>query len=209
MGDKMKLGDKVAEVTEALGVKPCEGCKKRQETLNTISRRGIIGGGLLSLLLFKDGSVRFGWKVSAQDPPVTPILASTFMSMGINAQLQRADKTGYYVDRDTMFVDIVSHKEHFDPDSGGYAWMSRFTPGKGAKALDQWTIVFTLVPYSLYPDRFKNGYRFALYNDKMVIISDETGMHYQAPLPDKFPDLSQLTRAELFPGAVPFGSDSH
>lgn len=30
------LGDVIATVTEAVGIEPCEGCKKRQETLNKL-----------------------------------------------------------------------------------------------------------------------------------------------------------------------------
>jgi len=33
---KKGLGDMVADVTKAVGIKPCEGCKKRQEKLNVI-----------------------------------------------------------------------------------------------------------------------------------------------------------------------------
>jgi hypothetical protein len=31
---KIRLGDKVAAVTSALGIKPCDGCKERQAILN-------------------------------------------------------------------------------------------------------------------------------------------------------------------------------
>ncbi len=38
-GSSMGLGDAVAKVTGALGVKPCEPCKKRQAQLNGIMPR--------------------------------------------------------------------------------------------------------------------------------------------------------------------------
>ena len=35
----MKLGDAIAKVTNALGVAPCEPCKKRQEQLNALGTK--------------------------------------------------------------------------------------------------------------------------------------------------------------------------
>ena len=37
------LGDRIAEVTTALGIPPCDGCEKRKAALNAWSRRGFIG----------------------------------------------------------------------------------------------------------------------------------------------------------------------
>lgn len=34
VGEQVGLGDAVAAVTKAFGIKPCDGCKKRQEWLN-------------------------------------------------------------------------------------------------------------------------------------------------------------------------------
>lgn len=33
------LGDAIADITTALGIRPCDACKKRQETLNNLHRR--------------------------------------------------------------------------------------------------------------------------------------------------------------------------
>lgn len=35
----MRLGDLVAQVSKAVGVKPCNGCKKRQRSLNRFTLR--------------------------------------------------------------------------------------------------------------------------------------------------------------------------
>jgi hypothetical protein len=40
----MELGDAVAKTTEAVGIKPCKSCKKRQRLLNEAGRRGFIKG---------------------------------------------------------------------------------------------------------------------------------------------------------------------
>lgn len=40
--DKMRgFGDMVAKVTSAVGIKPCESCKKRQEYLNNLIPFGV------------------------------------------------------------------------------------------------------------------------------------------------------------------------
>src|ERR1700690_29040 len=39
----MELGDKVKAVTDAVGIKQCVGCVRRQEALNRLSRRGFLG----------------------------------------------------------------------------------------------------------------------------------------------------------------------
>ncbi len=36
MVKKTGLGDRVADMLKSVGIKPCEGCKKRQEALNAI-----------------------------------------------------------------------------------------------------------------------------------------------------------------------------
>jgi len=35
-GQSRGLGDTIAKVTKLLGIKPCDGCKKRQELLNKL-----------------------------------------------------------------------------------------------------------------------------------------------------------------------------
>src|SRR5215831_7087951 len=40
----MLLGTQVKRVTDALGIKQCEGCKYRQKLLDEISRRGFLSG---------------------------------------------------------------------------------------------------------------------------------------------------------------------
>ena len=36
---KKGLGDMIASVTKAVGIEPCEGCKKRQDTLNLVGHQ--------------------------------------------------------------------------------------------------------------------------------------------------------------------------
>lgn len=55
-----KLGDAVAEVTKAVGIQPCGGCKQRQESLNR--QTGILAEmaakGLIRLARGLDGAAK-------------------------------------------------------------------------------------------------------------------------------------------------------
>lgn len=37
--EKLRLGDAIAKVTSAVGIKPCGGCKKRQAKLNELDKK--------------------------------------------------------------------------------------------------------------------------------------------------------------------------
>jgi len=75
---------------------------------------------------------------------------------------------------------------------------------RGDDALSTWKNVYAIVPGTLDVSIYgSDGYRFAIYNDNTVFVTDEYGLIYQAPMPKGgMPDISKLASASNFPDAV-------
>jgi hypothetical protein len=67
---KMELGDRIKKTTEALGVKPCEGCKTRAEKLNELSRRGFMRTAVSAAIMAKNATLRSMWQVAGATVPI-------------------------------------------------------------------------------------------------------------------------------------------
>jgi hypothetical protein len=98
----MELGDKVKSVTDKLGIKQCGNCKKRQTTLNQISRRGFVGGSVFALALIKNGILKAAWQAAGTPLPIDESDVAGFIRTANNVQgSEAAAHEGRYTDRIT------------------------------------------------------------------------------------------------------------
>lgn len=192
----MELGDAVERGAKILGVKPCEGCKRRKEVLNTISRRGVIGGGLAVLLLAKNTLLKGAWKIAGAEIPLDLPSVLGFIRTANSVQRVASIGNETFLSKEDMLLGVASHKEHFSPTNPGYAWMSRFRLAAD-EVLPGWTLDF---------DWNRNSYRFVLRGTQYTFITDETGGIYRAQTPQTAPTAKRIQRAADFPSAVGLGA---
>lgn len=204
----MELGDKVKSLTESLGIKQCAECKERQNTLNQISRRGIIGGGLLAAFLAKNFVLSKAWVVFGAQIPLTAADIMGFLRLAVTEEMRLYLANGRHGDESDLLAAIAAHKQHFKPGDGAYNWMSQFRPGGAPEIFPGWTLNFvsrrtgqTEVPSDGSKGKsFATGYIFSLTNGKVVFVADELSWIYAAPFNSAI-DISRLARAQDYPGA--------
>ena len=205
----MLLGDRIKSLTDKMGIKQCGGCTGRQVTLNIISRRGLIGGSVAALFLAKNTLLSAVWQLAGQTVAVENAVALGFVRQVNTAAyaLTAASEnlsSARHPGRDEIFALIASHREHFAPGTSGYEWMRRFRPAAGDDALATWKNAYAIVRGRLDATIYgADGYRFAIYNETTVFVTDEYGLIYQAPMPEGgMPDISKLASASDFPLAA-------
>jgi hypothetical protein len=192
----MKLGDVVERGAKIVGVKPCEGCKRRKEVLNTISRRGVIWGGVTALLLAKNAIMQAAWKVAGVEAPVDLPTALGLVRTANTVQSNAFLSSGTHLSKEDMLLGVASHKEHFPPNSPGYGWMSRLRPASN-EPIPGWSLDFVWD---------QKSYRFILRGAQYTIVTDEVAGIYRARTPQTAPTAQHLQRAADFPGAVGLGA---
>jgi hypothetical protein len=206
------LGDVIKAATSSVGIPPCAECQKRADMLNLVSRRGIIGGGLLVFLLAKNALVTAAWQVAgAPLPAVEQDLVLGFLRTASTVQRKHYQETGtHYLRVEDMHADIVAHKAHFEPGTLAYAWASVYRPSS-KEVLPGWTLDFAAVEYGKPTGREDNinGYRIILRGEDFVFITDEEVGIYRASVSANMPAAKDLKRAADFPGAIGLGDIHH
>jgi hypothetical protein len=214
-----KAGDKVHQVTEKLGIKECVGCKKRRQTLNAISRRGLIGGGVIAALMLKNNLLWKGWKLmGATSPDLGEHSAEGFVRTCILAQSayhhkadsQFWDKSlpiipeetwdahlndGKWQSRTDMLLSVMELVKNSGPDSSPYYWRKEIKPyaAEDEDVVPGWKLHFALA---------FGGFRLILVGKQITHIADEHVRIYHAATPAAIPDPAKLEHVEDFPGAV-------
>jgi hypothetical protein len=205
----MELGDTIKAVTDKMGIKRCEKCKERQAILNCISRRGFIGGAVLTAFLVKNFVLTKAWAAAGVPIPLTPVDIRAFMCLANTEMYANYFRNGKHMDRDSMLAQVASHKEHFKPTSGAYNWMSQFTPGGAPHIFPGWTLNFLSRPKGQIDHdhegkefQFATGFIYSMTDGKVIFVTDELSWIYVARVPPNPIDISKLTSAKDFPGAV-------
>jgi hypothetical protein len=199
------LGDKVKRVTDAVGIKQCGGCRSRQETLNVISRRGLIGGTLAAIFLAKNSILKAAWKVTGSIPPADYLAALGFVRTCNTAQRQhwKQTKGGALLNRADMltFVWSMAEKASWEP-----GWFPIMAPS-ASEILPGWKLHFANVPYGQagHGHTPEDGYRLILEGPTTTYITDEVGVIFSAQTPPTVPDPASLPDASAFPGAEGIG----
>jgi len=190
----MQLGDKIKKVTEAVGLEPCEGCKKRAEVLNAWSRRGFMGSLALGLFIFRDKTLLNAWRLLGMEPPIGAMSAIGFMrSVGAAAQWF-LDTHGKFPGRQEVLDAVEQHRHHFPPNHPGYVWMSKFN-AQVEEVLPGWKFDHAAKG---------SGFRMILRGTDYTFALDEKFVLHQAQNGPYGPPASDLPSAGEFPGAVPY-----
>jgi hypothetical protein len=210
----MELGDTIKAITDRIGIEQCGKCKERQTMLNCISRRGFVGGAVLTAFLAKNFVLTKVWAAAGAPVPLTPLDIRAFMSLANTEMLANYFRDGKHMDRDSMLAQVASHKEHFKPTDGAYNWMSQFTPGGAPHIFPGWTLNFLSRPKGQIEHdhegrefQFAAGFIYTMTDGKVIFITDELSWIYVAPVPPNPTDISKLTGAKDFPGAAIANND--
>jgi len=201
---KRGLGDVIKGATTAVGIKPCEGCQKRAEALNHLSRRGILKSAGFALFSLKNSALKWIWTQAGAVVPVDVNLALGLLrTLGaiqvVIKGFTGANFSGPYSTRQTLFTDpthgVVTMVGRFPAGSWIDQWLSRVNFYSDA-VLPEWVIDVAVVNSG-------NGYRTILTGPEDVLIEDETGIIYRAPSGQpNVPTAAALTAAKDYPNAV-------
>lgn len=198
---KRGLGDVIKDATKAVGIKPCEGCQKRAEALNRLSRRGILKSGALALFGLKNSTLMWLWEQAGATVPVSVDLALGLVRQLNTIQAVLKGFAGAYGTQHILLTDpvhgIVSFVPRLNTDTFPgdwiYEWLSRVDFSSN-NVLPGWVLDFVLM---------NDGYRLILNGPQDVLITDETGVIYRAPITQNAPKAVQLTNAKSYPNGVP------
>lgn len=199
----MELGDKVAKVTGALGIKKCEGCKKRQAELNVLSeqfsRRGFVAGLTATALFIKNKAVWAAWDITQSGAPPMEHAQALGLIRTINiSALHFHHENGEYPNQVDLLTTVIAHKDKvIDPNDPNLAYFRAMTPN-GSQIIPGWTLDHV---------QLNGGYRTILAGPDWVYISSHTGVIYQvASRPSVMPKAIELiVGAEDFPNSYPLG----
>lgn len=194
----MLLGDEIAKVTTAMGIKPCEACKKRADVLNRWSRRGFLKSGLAGILAaarFRRASQLVGAATTEDALLLTRLIntkeADFWLVEGIyGSKKDLAGSKGLpsYKERGGINNNPLIYVLNFDSDELMPGWT--------------WDFVST-----------RAGYTFVLSQkldptnpnaERYVFASDQSAVIYRSMVTAEQPSAKNLDGASAFPGAVPF-----
>ncbi len=101
------LGDKIEKVASAVGIKPCEGCKKRKGILNDWSRRGFVGvvGGLFAAAGLS--ARKLGWQLAGNVDVTNTLNLSRLINM---VQRMNFEATGSYFTTEGLLARLAKVK---------------------------------------------------------------------------------------------------
>lgn len=212
MKERYTAGDDLAKVAEPVAKffgkdpKKCTGCQSRRGILN---RRGWIGTILLGAFLAKDFFVRKSWQLAAAElPPLEPSFALGFFRQAMTVQRSAYMFGNAHLSKPDLLAKVLEHREHFSVDSGGYAWMSVLTPA-APQALPGWTLDVVLTqkgyPRAIGAESFDRGFRMSLRGPMHTFLGDESGLIYRVANPSAPIDLTRVSEAMNFPGAINIG----
>jgi hypothetical protein len=108
---KRGLGDVIKDATKAVGIKPCEGCQKRAEALNRLSRRGILKSGAFALFGLKNSTLKWLWAQAGVTVPVSVELALGLVRTLNTIQLVLKGFAGAYAPQQTLFTDVTQNRK--------------------------------------------------------------------------------------------------
>ena len=205
----MEFGDTMKTITDKMDIEQCGKCKERQTMLNCISRRGFVGGAVLTAFLGQNFVLGKVWAAAGVPVPLTPVDVRAFMCLANTEMYVNYRRDGKHMDRDSMLAQVASHKEHFKPTNGAYNWMSQFTPGGAPHIFPGWTLNFLSRPKGQIEQdhegkefQFATGFIYSMTDGKVIFITDELSWVYAARAPQNPIDISKLTGAKDFPGGV-------
>jgi hypothetical protein len=192
------LGNAIADATAALGIEPCDPCKKRVQILNEVGRRGFAKGTALILLMMMTTVLEAAWQVAGGDKTLhyTHVLGFA-RTINTVAQVLK-DETGVFPSRDALLGEngLLKHKRHAKPGTGTYEWASRLN-FMSDEILPGWV-------FSYKTDG--NEYTASMTSESLTIIWDDEASIYMSNVkPDlKPPSGGYGGRARDFPGALPW-----
>ncbi len=181
----MELGDKIKQVTDAVGIKQCSGCTERQSFLNQVGRRGFIGALAFAVVSFKN------WQAITNRTDATPNQAMLFARSLVTNALVLREELGRYPSK----VELLGLQERAAKLPGSPAWTT-LLDFDSDEVLNGWKFDFA---------HKADGYLFIL-NDKLgnVLVTSHAGLIYHATNGGLIPKAEELDNPEAFPGAVPY-----
>jgi hypothetical protein len=202
-----RLGDKVKQLTSAVGIEQCEGCKRRAEKLNEWSRRGILKSGAFAIagvgLSARNSTLKWLWaQASASPVPLSIDAAIGFVRTVITTEGVLNNLNMFYAPMGDVFLDsmhgIVTHINTGQPGTPLYEWLSQIKLTEAVDIFPGWKLDFVPLPSATNA----TGYRLILASASDVLVSDEKGVIYRAARPSFLPSAASLSAARDFPGAV-------
>jgi hypothetical protein len=196
----MELGDKVKAVTEAVGVKQCSECKKRQNLLNIWSRRGFIGGSTAAL-----SYLTLVVKLKAQSVFVLPDNSSAVQLLRAVSTIQTAaHDNGGYVTKGAIIARLLETQHSHAHEEGDTGEWARSLNLESDDIMPGWSW-----DYSSKADGFLVIAAATAENVDMpraVYVLDENNLIHRAEATGKVPRASSIRKASDFPGAEPYDS---
>jgi len=190
----------------------CKNCEKRKDALNRMTpslrlgdkvemiaspiddvRRKMLKSFLIAPFLIKNTLLSTSYKLVGATIEATDTQADMFLSQFSTLAHYLFQKNGEYPSKPELLGELAKHREHFEPGSLGYSWMSQVN-FFGKEIMPGWTLDYA--PHG-------NWYAVILASKEVTLINDDRGIHYEAITPDKLPKASSLKRASDFPAAVP------
>lgn len=191
----MLLGTQVKRVTDALGIKQCEGCKYRQKLLDEISRRGFLSGmAFLGVHLNKSF-----WKAVGPNADTSTALRLARVVNTLQAGfLTQTDAYGSKADVwGAKGLQKVMDR-HVTEQTAAGEW-ARSLNLESDNIQPGWMIDYATKPM---------GYRIVIAatdpGKRAVYITDQVGVIYRADYEGTPPSAHSLSSASVFPNAVPF-----
>jgi hypothetical protein len=116
-------------------------------------------------------------------------------------------KNNRHEGQNDLVLDIARHGHQvLDMSLPNYSWFALIRPN-AQEVLPGWKIYYALTTGGLPGSAFGGtartcGYRLMLVSESITLVTDEIGLIYHAPTLATLPDISKLSEAPAFPGAV-------
>src|SRR5436309_1890965 len=155
-------------------------------------RRGFLRTGALAFLNLKNVTLRLAWQAAGKQLPVDIEEVFSFTRQANTFAIAWYVEHGRHATRDEVFGKMVEHREHFKPGS----WMSHLNPFSD-EIFTGWFLDYANVTRG-YPrrindaDEVNDGYRLIVRGESYCIITDESGVIYQAHTPKQVPTAATL-----------------